>query len=913
MHLSMSLLRTIAVAAAVGFLAFAWAEQGAAPAHAAYTDRDGDGAIDIAEEISGSNPGDAQSFPENRGVEFLSGNPVCSDGIDNDGDGLIDTADVGCSDSDNDLVPDDVEALLGSDPHDASSFPEDSRLDTIVQFYGFPFSFCGDLVDNDGDGLVDGNDPGCAPIRSDSDDFDDATEKQFGSDPTNPNSVPEHELVNPGSCTDGRDNDLDGATDGADTACGVPDNDNQADATAITALPYSSGPIVMKNATVEPGEAQSLCTYGTQAGTVWFRYDVAADGVLIADTSGSSVDTVLAVWRDDGSRLTEIACDYGYDGADYQARAAIPVDAGETLFFQVQVFPYGTPFPTLTFNLAAGQPPANDSYLSSTEISGLPFSDSVDTSAATRQFGEPTPACAYPQLQSTIWYSYTADSDSLLLVDTTGSDFMTTIGIWTDSKFGLAPIDCAYSSFRGTAVAPARIALHAEAGWTYHFQIGGAGDETYGTVHLALGTATAAPNDDFAGATVIGGLPYTDNVDMLTATAETGEPAPSCFYGGQPTASVWYRFTAPRDMVVEATAPDAAELNAFAAVYQGDALDELTTVACGNPYNFYPDFRMGFEAKAGETYLIQLGMVRYDVYPPVPLGAGGVPQPAPGSGIIAITFSEVVMPACGAPDFTFADPAGDTSFPAPPPATSPDFPPPPGPIPHDITSVSGGATDDSYCLTIDFAGPIDPPSAGSPRSVSTYVDFDLDENRQTGYASDFQYACGRDAYLGVDLAVNLGPDSGTLIPLYPSVAPPSPEGGPLVGLALYDDRSITVILPLDALSAALVSDPGGPEAFNFALFATSAFGPVSDCVPNGGFIHAPTPAAAGDINCDGTVNAIDTAVILQMVAGLIPGVPCPWVGDVNGTGIIGPIDAELILQYDAGLLPELEMPPMVST
>ncbi len=65
----------------------------------------------------------------------------------------------------------------------------------------------------------------------------------------------------------------------------------------------------------------------------------------------------------------------------------------------------------------------------------------------------------------------------------------------------------------------------------------------------------------------------------------------------------------------------------------------------------------------------------------------------------------------------------------------------------------------------------------------------------------------------------------------------------------------------------------------------------------------PTPARpAGDADCNGLVNSIDAAFVLQLVAGLIGTVPCPIPADVNGSGEIDAIDATLILQIDAGLL-----------
>ena len=63
------------------------------------------------------------------------------------------------SDSDGDTVPDDVEEAFGSDPDDPDSTPEALAFDPDT---------CTDGVDNDGDGLTDADDEGCAvaPTRT---------------------------------------------------------------------------------------------------------------------------------------------------------------------------------------------------------------------------------------------------------------------------------------------------------------------------------------------------------------------------------------------------------------------------------------------------------------------------------------------------------------------------------------------------------------------------------------------------------------------------------------------------------------------------------------------------------------------------------------------------------------------------
>lgn len=153
-----------------------------------FGDADNDGWDDSTENEWGSDPNDANSTPEHGYII-----ETCLDGIDNDGDGSIDLADSGCNiDSDQDGVID----AQDNCPWDANA----------------------DQADRDGDGTGDACD-----YDADNDGWDDFTEAEWGSNPNDAASTPEHWFAFE-TCEDGLDNDADGSTDTSDPGC-APDND----------------------------------------------------------------------------------------------------------------------------------------------------------------------------------------------------------------------------------------------------------------------------------------------------------------------------------------------------------------------------------------------------------------------------------------------------------------------------------------------------------------------------------------------------------------------------------------------------------------------------------------------------------------------------------------------------------------
>ncbi len=179
-------------------------------------DQDGDGRFD---------------HPSDPGCASVAGtieNPECNDGLDNDADLLIDLADGDCSSaSDN----------LEAPPPPACGDGLDNDGDTLIDFPADPGCAsagsttespqCNDGTDNDSDTLIDLSDPGCLgasdddefaifPSCSDALDNDGDTLIDF---PADPGCVDAMSNVENPQCDDGTDNDGDTLVDLADPDC----------------------------------------------------------------------------------------------------------------------------------------------------------------------------------------------------------------------------------------------------------------------------------------------------------------------------------------------------------------------------------------------------------------------------------------------------------------------------------------------------------------------------------------------------------------------------------------------------------------------------------------------------------------------------------------------------------------------
>lgn len=118
------------------------------------------------------------------------------------------------------------------------------------------------------------------------------------------------------------------------------------------------------------------------------------------------------------------------------------------------------------------------------------------------------------------------------------------------------------------------------------------------TVNAVLTLRPPPANDNVADATVVGSLPFTDQVHTGAATTEAGEQS-WCGAG----SSVWYRYTpaTPGPVVAQASGDGEPAV----VVYEGSDPSSLTVVRCadGQPGST----QTSFFAMPGSTYWIQIG------------------------------------------------------------------------------------------------------------------------------------------------------------------------------------------------------------------------------------------------------------------------------------------------------------------
>jgi hypothetical protein len=360
-----------------------------------------------------------------------------------------------------------------------------------------------------------------------------------------------------------------------------PANDNFADATLITSLPFNDS-VDNTNATAEfrePGHCSD------QVRTVWYSFTPAEDMVLRLDVSGSQVEGAADIFFASGpdmSDLTFMGCTYSDLASNFK------VEAGKTYYLHVDSFNQPG---VLQINAQQIVPPSNDDFADATPFNALPFSASVNNTNATFEPGE-VGECEY-RFRS-IWYAFTPAEDMAVRLDMFGgSHIQAAADIYLASGPALSDL-----TFFACATSGGPVNFAVEAGQTYYLRV----DSSFqtGDLQINLQQITAPANDNFAHATAISSLPFSDSVDNTNATLEFDEPG-NC---GYPFGTIWYSFTPTEDMFLGLDISDSPAGNQVANIYvaSGPGISDLTFMTC----TYFTNNSANFKVEGGKTYYIQL-------------------------------------------------------------------------------------------------------------------------------------------------------------------------------------------------------------------------------------------------------------------------------------------------------------------
>jgi Putative Ig domain len=230
-------------------------------------------------------------------------------------------------------------------------------------------------------------------------------------------------------------------------------------------------------------------------------------------------------------------------------------------------------------------PPPNDAISEAILMATFPFTNFVNTTAATRDLADPV-ACGYPD--GTVWYRLNSNHRARIEANTFLSDFPNVLTVWTGSPGALQYVGCGNDSNGWSS----RVEFTAEPNQNYYLMIGSYQREG-GVLKLIVNEILPPPNDDFDRALAIHAFPFVDPINLSLATSATDDPA-AC---GFPVATVWYSFIPDQDVYLVPSV--SAGSGSGVGVFTGSR-GALATVNCFG-------YGGGFIALAGQTYYMMAG------------------------------------------------------------------------------------------------------------------------------------------------------------------------------------------------------------------------------------------------------------------------------------------------------------------
>jgi len=374
---------------------------------------------------------------------------------------------------------------------------------------------------------------------------------------------------------------------------------------------------------------------------VWYRFTAQPSATSATITlAGSSFDTLLAVYTGASvSALSLVASNDDCPGSNTFSCVTFNVLGGTTYSVQVDGWNGLKGSVSIALTVVVPSSPPNDAF--SAAVTTFPATGT--TVGATLETGEPL---AGTGASGSVWYRFTTQAGATsATVTLAGSSYDTLLAVYTGASVSALSLVASNDDCPGSSTTSC-VTFNVAGGTTYSVQVDG-WNGLKGSVSIAL-TVVVPPtpaNDAFSAAVTT--FPATGTT--LGATLETGEP--QAVAGKGASGSVWYRFTAPANGIVQVTL-NGSSYDTLLAAYTGTAVNALTLVANNDdcPTGGSPASCVTFSITQGTVYSLQVdgfggrkGSVRIAVTVTVagdPV-ASPIPVPLAGLGSQSLTATTV--------------------------------------------------------------------------------------------------------------------------------------------------------------------------------------------------------------------------------------------------------------------------------
>lgn len=199
--------------------------------------------------------------------------------------------------------------------------------------------------------------------------------------------------------------------------------------------------------------------------------------------------------------------------------------------------------------------PSNDTFAGATVLTGTSATVTGSNVEATAEAGEPTETSWGDPVSATVWFRWTAPVTGYYAISTGGSDFDTTLNVYTGGS--LSTLDTVALNDDGLGDATSDTGFAAAAGTTYDIQVGGTGTATTGNVQLAVTSAAVAGTMTFGSANATGDAdPLEGCIGFYTDAELTRLVASGCASGNRTTTAAFSLGSLPSGIYYLAVSDD---------------------------------------------------------------------------------------------------------------------------------------------------------------------------------------------------------------------------------------------------------------------------------------------------------------------------------------------------------------------